>query len=367
MKVPGPNRDGSVWFVTSYELARSCLSDARLSFDPGNAGTATPDTPHNGYLFARDAPEHTRLRQLVLAEFTPRAVERQRPLIQAACHRELDEFAYRGHADLLEEYAQAMPEIAISDMLGIPEERRLPHGRGTELTVLIAMLEQSRVGPNTTELLTYLEDVIESKRTDLADDLISRLLGALDRGQFTDEGELREMVYLLYTTSQIATAPMIASAFINVLREPAQIPWLLEQPRRWRGVVEEALRHDGSLQTTMPRYALEDLEIGGERISRGEGVVISLAAANRDPDKFSEAEGSRFGRSYRMQHLGYGYGPHFCLGAPLARLEGEVALDTLFRRLPSTRLSVELEEICWAAGPLLRCARSVPVTFVPAR
>ncbi|MFD9698202.1 cytochrome P450 [Lentzea sp. NPDC059081] len=364
-KVPGPDGGPQVWFVTSYELARECLSHPLLSFDPRNAGKADGTAPHNGYLFARDAPEHTRLRGLVNAEFSPGAVERQRPSVLAACHRKIDEFAHRGEADLLEDYTWQIPETVISDMLGIPEDRRLPHGRGTELTVLVGMLEQGTGGPRTTELRTFISDVIEAKRHDRGEDLISSLLDALDGGGFADEAELDDMVYLLYTTGQIATAPMIASTFIHVLREPERIPWLLEEPRRWRAVVDEALRHDSSVQTTMPRYALADLEIGGERIRTGEGVVVSLAAANRDPGKFAGTGEFSFDRGGRNQHLGYGHGPHFCAGAPLARLEAEVAVDALLRRLPSTRLAAGREEILWAAGPLLRSAHSVPVTFDP--
>ncbi|HEX5405291.1 MAG TPA: cytochrome P450 [Pseudonocardiaceae bacterium] len=363
-KVPGPHGGPPVWFVTSYELARVCLSHPRLSFDPRNAGGADGSAPHNGYLFARDAPEHTRLRQLVIAEFSPGAVERQRKAIEANCHRKIDEFASAGSADLLQDYSWPIPELVISDMLGMPDEHRLPHGRGTELTVLIATLQQGTGGVHTTELREHIRNVIAIKKTQRGDDLISSLLGALDRGEFADEAELDDMVYLLYTTGQIATAPMIAAAFIHVLREPEQIPSLMADSRRWRGVVEEAVRYEGSVQTTMPRWALEDIEIGGQHIARGEGVVVSLAAANRDPGHFGCPEEFQFDRGKRT-HIGFGHGPHFCAGAPLARFEAAISLETLFRRLTSVRLAVDPDQIPWATGALLRSPHSVPVTFDP--
>jgi cytochrome P450 len=363
-QVPGPLGSGSVWFVTSYEHARDSLADPRLSFDPRNSATAQPGVNPESYILARDAPEHTRLRESATAAFTPVMVERMRPRIRQICVELIDSFRDRDDVDLVRDYALPIPELVISDFLGIPEGIRLPTGRGTQLSMLIGFLEQSTTGPATRELAAYVERVISHKRTDRRNDLASDLIGALERGLLHDETELSGMIYLLYSTAQLSTAPLIAAAIARLLQQPDRIARLVADRRKWRAALEEALRYDAAVQTTMARYALEDFEMAGKYIKRGDAVVISLAAANRDPAQFVDPDSYRL-TERRQPHLGFGYGTHFCLGAPLARLEGEIALEVLFTTLPGLRIPHGDEELTWTLGPMLRCPRAVPAV-VPA-
>jgi cytochrome P450 len=361
-RVPGPSGSGSVWFVTSYEHARGCLVDPRLSFDPRNSAAALDGTDPDAYILAKDAPEHTRLRQSAAAFFAPAAVERMRPRIQRICTTLIESFDGRDDVDLLRDYALPIPELVISDFLGLPPEIRIPTGRGTELSMLIGFLEQSTTGPATRELSAYVDRIITYKRTHRGDDLASHLISALENGVLEDASELAGMLYLLYSTAQLSTAPLIAAAIVRLLQRPDQLARLVAGRRKWRTALEEALRYDAAVQTTMARYALVDFELAGKRIARGDAVVISLAAANRDPDHFPAAHEYRL-LGNRRTHLGFGYGPHFCLGAPLARLEGEIALETLFTSLPGLCMRQPDQEMAWVLGPMLRCPHAIPAAY----
>lgn len=362
-KVPGPDGVDSVWFVTSHELVQACLSDPRLSFDPRNARESHP-AGREPYLLAKDAPDHTRLRRVVSAAFGPGALERLRPSIMATCQRHITTFAERGEADLLAEYAWYIPEAAISTLLGIPDELRLPAGRGTTLTLAATLLEQTSGGPATDELWAYVDMFLTARARRPGTDLTGVLLAAVERGELSAD-EASGMAYVLYTTAQFSTAALVATALLHILADPAERSRRPSGPRGWRPVVEETLRHASPVQSTMPRYALTELELGGEQIAQGDAVVLSTAGANRDPSRFDRPDEFHAESKRRTTHLGFGYGAHFCLGAPLARLEAEIALDTLFRVVPSVRLAVRPEEITWGLGPMLRYPRAVPVSFDP--
>jgi cytochrome P450 len=360
--VPGPNGSGSVWFVTSYEHARDCLADSRLSFDPRNSTSAFDGAEPEAYILAKDAPEHTRLRQSAAAFFTPAAVERMRPRIMGICTALIESWHGRDDVDLLRDYALPIPELVISEFLGIPEEVRIPTGRGTELSMLIGFLEQSTTGPATAELYAYVNRIITHKRNHRGDDLASHLISALEDGVLHDESELSGMLYLLYSTAQLSTAPLIAAAIVRLMQRPEQLARLVTDRRKWRDALEEALRYDAAVQTTMARYALVDFDLAGKRITRGDAVVISLAAANRDPGQFRDADEYRL-HGHRRTHLGFGYGTHFCLGAPLARLEGEIALEVLFTSMPGLRIRQPDDDLAWVLGPMLRCPRGIPADY----
>jgi cytochrome P450 len=362
-KVPGPGRVGSVWFVTSYALARACLADPRLSFDPHNS-RHPPSAGREPYILAKDAPEHTRLRQLVTSAFSPGAMARLRPAVEAVCRRHIAAFAGRGSADLLADYAWLIPEEVASELLGIPDDVRLPTGRGTTLTVLAGLVEQTSGGAATDELWAYVDTFVAARARHPGDDLTSVLLAAADRGDVSMR-DVTGMAYVLFTTAQLSTAALVATSLLRVLATPSPVQDVQPAARGRRPVVEETLRHGSPVQTTMPRYALTDLELGGQQIAKGDEVVVSLAGANRDPDKFGDGDEFRLGPGTRTAHLGFGHGVHFCLGAPLARMEAEVAMDTVFQSLPSVRLAVPVDHITWGLGPMLRYPRAVPVTFDP--
>jgi cytochrome P450 len=300
----------------------------------------------------------------VTDEFSPRAVARLSTAIRRICAERLDASPADG-VDLKAEYALPIPELVIYALLGIPEAERLPMGLGTELAIRIAFQEQTAASPATAELHEYIEHVVDYKRRVPGRDLTSSLLGKLDSGEVRGEAGLTGMLYLLFATGQLSTAPFVACALVRLLERPELVAALQDKPRGWRGALEEALRLDSPVQTTMPRFALTDLEIGGQPVAKGDTVMVSVAGANRDPARFPDADEFRPDRDQRG-NLGFGQGPHFCIGAPLARLEGEIALDALFRRFPDLALDTPADELAWVLGPMLRSPRAIPVTLARA-
>jgi cytochrome P450 len=206
--------------------------------------------------------------------------------------------------------------------------------------------------------------IVEYKRAHPGADVTTDLIRAVDRDELT-ETELHGMIYALLGAGHTTTVPFLGAAVLRLLERPALVTEMLADPACRRAVVEETLRHDSAVQASVNRYAMADLEIAGCRISRGDRLVISLAAANRDPERFADPD-TFTADPDRPSHLAFGHGIHVCLGAHLARLEGEIALTTLFRRLPTLRLAVPSEQIAWTFGPMLRGPRELPVTFYPA-
>jgi cytochrome P450 len=358
-KVPAPDGESSRWLVTSYKLARECMSDPRLSFDPGNASVPQHAPHYTPYILTKDPPAHTALRALVAGCFSPGALGRLRPAIGRICDSTIAAFENRPQADLLAAYALPLPEAVAYELFGIPESERLPPGRATELTFVSAYCEQYAGGRASAELHSYLAHVVSSRCAEGGENLTSVLTAALDRGEAARE-DIMGMLYLLFTTGQLSTGAFIAGAIVRMCQHAEHVADLLAAPRRWRSAVDEALRFDSAVQVSMPRFALQSLEIGGARISAGDAVFISNAAANRDPEQFADPDTFQAQRK-KTAHLAFGHGIHFCIGAPLARLEGEIALDRLFRRFPRLRLAISAEALSWGLGPLLRCPSEVPV------
>jgi cytochrome P450 len=348
-RVPGPRGEGWVWLVTSYDLAQQCLTDGRLSFRPH-------DQAGSGQFLAVDPPEHTRQRRLVAAMFGARQTERLRPHVTAVCEALVDDFAGQGQVDLMAQYASLIPEAVAYEVFGVPEEHRLPRGRATELTMRIALAEGEAGGPATDELLAYARHLVTYRQRCPGDGMAADLVLSFGGGGPQFQAALVDAMYLLFGTGQLSTAPFLGAAMLRAVEHDGR-------PRDrhgWRAVVEEALRLDAALQTAMPRYALTDIEIGGQRIGRADVVLVSLAGANRDEARFTKPDTFEPSRENRA-HLAFGHGIHYCLGAPLARLEGEVALEVMFRRLAPLRLLDA--KPTWALGPMLRCPRRVVARF----
>lgn len=223
------------------------------------------------------------------------------------------------------------------------------------------------VGRAVKKMRGYLAELIHRKRGDLGDDLISGLIRASDHGEHLTENEAAAMAFILLFAGFETTVNLIGNGTYALLRDPGQRASLHEALDRgdeqWlAGAVEELLRYDGPVEMATWRFAAEPLEIGGRRIAAGEPVLVVLAAADRDPERFSRPDVLDLARSDN-QHLGYGHGIHYCLGAPLARLEGQVAFAALFRRLPDLQLAVEPADVRWRGGLIMRGLRTLPVTF----
>jgi cytochrome P450 len=359
-----PHVAGTTWLVTSYELARGCLADPRLSNDSRTARSG-PDEGQDEYtargLLSLDRPEHTRLRGLVNSAFSPNAVARWRPVIEQACHSAIDRFVHEGQVDLVEGYALPVPVAIIHEMLGVPESEREDPARLFDLFFRSGLAQPPETQPYH-ELLGYLDHIVRFKRRHPGPDLVTALLRHLDRGDVRDQRELRSLLLGIMGAGHVTTVQFFGSAALRLLEHPDQVADLLAGRARWSDSVNELLRFDSPIQATQHRYATEDLRIGDVLVRKGDAVLVSVAAANRDPNRFTEPavlDLQRRGPS----NLAFGHGVHLCLGAHLARLEGELGLAILFRRLSGPSLTVPPDEVVWTYGPMLRGPRWLPVTF----
>ncbi|MFI0739831.1 cytochrome P450 [Streptomyces sp. NPDC021100] len=368
------------WLVTRYADARQALADQRLSKNPVHHSEAAHGKGKVGipgersanlmtHLLNIDPPDHTRLRRLVSKAFTPRRVAEFAPRVQELTDRLIDGFAERGEADLIHEFAFPLPIYAICDMLGVPPEDQDDFRDWAGMMIRHGGGPRGGVARSVKRMRTYLAELIHRKREDLGDDLISGLIRASDHGEHLTENEAAAMAFILLFAGFETTVNLIGNGTYALLRNPG------ERERLQRALaagdeslletgVEELLRYDGPVELATWRFATRDLTIGGQRIAEGDPVLVVLAAADRDPERFAEPDTLDLARSDN-QHLGYGHGIHYCLGAPLARLEGRTALATLLRRLPDLRLSADPADLRWRGGLIMRGLRTLPVAFSP--
>jgi cytochrome P450 len=359
-----------VWVVTRYDDVLAALSDPRLSNDPHNAG-ALEETLRGDFLsrslIGTDPPEHTRLRRLVAKAFTARRVEGLRPRVQEIADALLDRITPRGSADLVGEFALPLPITVIGELLGVPEADR-DRFRGWTDEMLDRPFDPgsdiARVTEGRERMHGYLSDLVAAKRTYPADDLLTDLVQASDEGERLDAQELLAMTFLLLIAGYVTTVSLVGNGTLALLRRPDQLERLRADPSLVPQAVEELLRFDGPVNPGLTRFALEDLEIGGVRIPRGDMVLLAIAAADRDPDRFPDPDRLDVGAA-DPGHLAFGHGIHYCLGAPLARLEGQVAFTALLARLPDLALDIPEDQLRWIGGGVLRGLRQLPVTFTP--
>ncbi|MGW7438450.1 cytochrome P450 family protein [Streptomyces sp. NPDC054849] len=361
------------WLVTRYEDGLEALSDPRLSSDVRDASDARlleqlPDTERESILsnmLRSDPPDHTRLRRLVSKAFTARRVAEMRPRIQAVTDRLLDAVVPAGRADLVADFALPLPVTVISELLGVPVDDRHDFQRWTDRMIMRGAEppDPAVVNEAWQHMRAYVTELIQAKRAQPGDDLLSGLITARDEEQRLNEDELIAMVFLLLAAGYITTVNLIAGGIAVLLAHPEQLALLRADPELLTGAIEEILRYDGPVSPGIARFAREDVEIAGVTVPRGATVLIASAVADRDPARFPDPDRLDITRQDNA-HLAFGHGVHYCLGAPLARLEGHVAIGTALRRLPGLALAVEPDEIRWRPGGL-RGPLSLPVTFTP--
>jgi cytochrome P450 len=367
------NADG--WVLSRYADVLEVLRDsAAFSADERNqrryeqmaarlkrAGLRDPyaDNGAAASLLRMDPPTHTRLRGLVAKAFTPRAVERMRPRIEAILKELLESRPARGPMELVTELAAPLPVRVIAEMLGVPPE---DHARfrdwSNEAVRQLAAdnLDDIRAAAHATQQLErYFEAIIEARRKAPKDDLISALVAAEDAGDRLKRSEMLSTLTLLLIAGNETTTNLISNATLALLRNPEQLELLRREPERVPAAVEELLRYDSPVQMTS-RVALEDREFHGHRVRRGDQVLLLLGSANRDPEVFPDAERLDVTRS-DVRHLAFSHGIHFCLGAQLARLEAGLALQGLIERFPSFKLLPQ--EIPWRTNVILRGPKSL--------
>jgi cytochrome P450 len=340
------NEHIEIWTLTRYADVAAVLRDGRMSADRTQADRFRMPPGRQIYqsMLTLDPPDHTRLRTLVNKAFTPATVSRLRPRIQALVDAILDEAEERGRLEVIADLAYPLPVTVIAEMLGVPPEDYQIFKDWS--ATLAANLDPLRAGEMREAafdardaLSEYLSGIVEQRRARPGDDMISALLAVEESGDVLSHRELLIMCNLLLIAGHETTVNLIGNGLRALLTHPDQLQRLRDEPGLMETAVEELLRYDSPVQLT-GRVVTEELEIGGAQMRPGHFVMMLLGAANRDPAQFPEPDRLDLGR-HPNQHMSFGRGIHFCLGAPLARVEGQVALGSLVRRFPQLRLDGE--------------------------
>nr|WP_234392859.1 cytochrome P450 [Amycolatopsis sp. AA4] len=359
------------YLVSGYEQARELLNDPRVSKDSTGVARVVaakvgqdvqgPDfsTLLTRHMLNSDPPVHTRLRKLVNKAFTARTVSRLRPRIQEIADELLDEMARHEQVDLLREFAEPLPITVICELLGVRVEDRDAFSAWSHTLLSFAADEESQAAA-ATEMQTYLLQLVERKRAEPAEDLLSDLVHASDEGDSLDRDELISMAFLLLIAGHETTVNLIANAVFALLRAPDQAEKLRADPSLLPGAVEEFLRFDGPINFATMRYTVEDIDAGGVTIPTDEFLNISLLSANRDPEKFPDPDTLDVTRP-PGGHLAFGHGIHYCVGAPLARLEAQIAIGSLLERFPKLSLAVPAESVVYRPSSLVHGLLALPV------
>jgi cytochrome P450 len=307
-----------------------------------------------------DPPDHTRLRKLVSRSFTVRRMEELRPRVQQIADELVAALPATGTVDLMRQYAFLLPVRVICELLGVPEEDRDDFGSWSS-----TMIDESPNDDKTAaaqRLGGYLAELVERKRAEPDDALLSALTQVSDEGDALSQEELVAMGMLLLIAGHETTVNLIGNGVLGLLTHPEQRAALAEKPELWPTAVEEFLRWDSPVTNTPVRFAATDVEIAGTTIPEGAVVVLALSAANRDGERFAEADALDVTRDDRG-HVAFGYGLHHCLGAPLARIEGQVALQTLFTLRPDLALAVDRADLVYRRSVLVHGVTALPVTL----
>ena len=363
------------WVVTSYEGVNGALRNPQLSSDRfprlrqrlASRGLDSLAEDRVRSMIHMDPPDHTRLRGLVNKAFTPKTVEAMGGHIQEIINNLLDAVKSRGRMDLIEDFAYPLPVTVIAEMLGVPAEdrARFKHWSDEVSVVLggdVAALSETALRRATTareELADYFKDIVRQRRKNPGPDLISALTQAEEEGGKLSEDELYSTVVLLLVAGNETTTNLIGNGMLALLRHPDEMRKVRDSSSRVPSAVEEMLRFDSPVQLTT-RMAKTDLEIHGTKIQKGDWLYLVVGAANRDPAQFSDPDRFDVTR-IENKHIAFGAGAHFCLGAPLARLEAQIAVRALRDHFPTLRVGEATIE--YRNNFNLRGLKSLPVIF----
>ncbi|MGF9966456.1 cytochrome P450 family protein [Bacillus rhizoplanae] len=369
---------GGAWVALHYDDVVTILKDPRFIKDlrkftpPQDKQKSIDENTSVNKLFewmmnmpnmlTVDPPDHTRLRRLVSKAFTPRIIENLRPRIQQIADELLAAVQEQGKMDIIADFAYPLPLIVISEMLGIPAADRNQFREWTQ-ELMNAALDPRQVAAVTATLekfIHYIEVLLNEKRLNPDDDLMSALVQAQEQEDKLSKNELLSTIWLLIIAGHETTVNLIGNGVLALLQHPEQMNLLRHDPSLLPSAVDELLRYAGPIMIGN-RFAGEDMTIHGKKIRKGELVLFSLAAANIDPQKFPSPETLNITRE-ENNHLAFGTGIHHCLGAPLARLEGQIAFGTLLQRLPNLRLAIKPEELIYNYSKF-RSLANLPVVF----
>jgi cytochrome P450 len=376
-RLSNPN-SAPIWVITRYEDVLSVFKDSRFVKDANRALTveqlaqrpfAKPEYQHistllTQHMLATDPPNHTRLRSLVSKAFTPNRIAQLRPRIQEIANELLDSMGSNTVVDLIDTYAFPLPIQVITEMLGIPTEDRDKFRQWSN--ILISGFGQGVPEPAFVDaaqkFYDYLLDLVIARKAKPTGDMISDLVAVEEQGQRLNQDELISMIWLLIVAGHETTVNLIGNGVLALLQNPEQLAKLKQDPTLITSAVEEFLRYNGPVETSTLRFASEDILIGGQLIPKGEMVLVVIASADHDANQFSEPEKLDIVRA-NNRHVAFGHGIHFCIGAPLARLEGQIAINTLLQRKPDLHLATEVADLLWRSGTLIRGVRTLPVAF----
>jgi pimeloyl-[acyl-carrier protein] synthase len=365
-----------IWTMTRYDDVLAVLRDDRFSSDPRNATAleqffpADADTPRpfeemaGKVLLFTDSPDHTRMRNLVNQAFTRKTIENLRPHVQELVDGLIERVAEQDGMDVIADFAYPLPALVICELMGVPaEDRDRFKGLSADIAPILDPITSPEVlqkAISTVEIfIEYFIGQIEDRRKNPRDDLLTALAQAEEQGDQLSEEELLGLCVLVFVAGHETTQNLIGNGLLAMLRNRDQFDLLRHDPSLKRNAIEELLRYDSPVQLT-GRSATTDIEVGGETIKKGQEVVVLIGAANRDPAVFAEPDRLDITRD-KLQVMSFGGGMHFCLGAPLARLEGQIAFTALLDRFPKMELATEEPE--WRNTLTLRGLRSLPVRF----
>ena len=363
------------WVCSRYDDIVTILRHSKASANPRDwerfddyvealGGTGPAGDMQSRWMLLKNPPDHTRLRKLVTKAFTPRVVENMRPHIQAIVDDLLDAVQAKGSFDIIQDIAFPLPVIVIAELIGVPPEDReyfkdwtsaLARSLDPVITPEIAQAADKA----TEDLIAYFTKLVAERRAQPQDDLLSGLIAAEEEGDKLDEDELLATAILLFAAGHETTMNLIGNGMLALFRNPDQLAKLQADPSLIKTAVEEFLRYDGSVQITA-RVALEDIEIGGKTIGKNQQSLLLLGAANHDPTHFSNPDQLDITRQDNPQ-LTFSHGIHHCLGAPLARVEAQLAINSMLSRMPALQLATD--ELEWRDMLTLRGLKALPVTF----
>lgn len=363
-------RGTSAWLVTRYADVRAALADPRLGKDSNRLAAmferhneARRQNPRDqslleAHMLNSDPPDHERLRRLVNKAFTSRRIEQLRPRIQQITDDLVAAIGDASEVDLLDVFAFPLPITVICELLGIPTDERDDFRAWSN--TLLSSGDMERIRAAEVAMTDYLMALVAAKRANPGDDMMSALVQASDEGDALTERELVSMAFLLLVAGHETTVNLIGNGMLALINNPDQLAALRADMSLLPGAIEEFLRYQGPLNHATFRFTLEPTEIGGIEIPANEFVIVSLLSANRDPNRFADPDTVDIRRE-PTGHMAFGHGIHYCLGAPLARLEAEIAFTALLTKYDHINLTTTPDNLTWRPGTLIRGLEQLPV------
>lgn len=363
----------TIWLITRYDDVVTVLKDERFVKNQANAAAGNKTAkqpwippfarPLTRHMLNQDKPDHPRLRGLVNKAFSPRLVEQMRGRIQSLTSELLKRVHGQRHIDLIPDYALPIPTTIIAEMLGVPAEDCSKFNRWSNTVMQVSTTRWGilRAIPDVWSFVRYIRMLVRLRQREPRDDLVSELVKAEVKGERLNEDELVAMVFLLLVAGHETTVNLIGNGVLALLEHPEQMELLRNDPALIEPAVEELLRYGSPVEMATERYAHEDVKISGVTIPGGSLVGAVLASANRDESQFTEPNTLDITREPN-KHLAFGLGAHYCTGAPLARLEGQIAINMLLQMAPRLSLEARPHALLWRPGLVTRGLESLPLT-----